>query len=225
MSINRTYLSISLSFSLLLALPPLKDSNIESFILARYEGDTMTVNSMISEDFIYEHTPYVGLGIEAYYVDGSAIITHIVDDSIQTELSVGDRIYEFNNEPIDSTGLDIKGSVGDIQKLIVTKTGDSTFSHLEIPLSRFQFKQDADSFLETIMKYSKVWYDYDVTIETIISKKNEVVVHYSWEGSKDEIGPTYHFTAIEIIELNKRKNLIERVVGLWSEKQFRDQFR
>ena len=225
MNINRTYLSISLSFSLLLALPPLKDSNIESFILARYEGDTMTVNLMISEDFIYEHTPYVGLGIEAYYVDGSAIITHIVDDSIQTELSVGDRIYEFNNEPIDSTGLDIKGSVGDIQKLIVTKTGDSTFSHLEIPLSKFQFKQDADSFLESIMKYSKVWYDYDLTIETIISRKNEVVVHYSWEGSKGEIGPTYHFTAIEIFELNKRKNLIERVVGLWSEKQFRDQFR
>ena len=225
MSIKRTYLSISLSFSFLLALPPIKDSNIESFILARYEGDTMTVNSMISENFLYEHTPYVGLGIEAYYVDGSALITHIIDDSIQTELSIGDRIHEFNNVPIDSTGLNIKGSVGEIQKVIATRSGDSTFSAMEIPLAKYQYIQDADSFLESIMNYSKAWYDYDITIENIISRKNEIVVHYNWEGSKSEIGPTFYFTAIEILELNKKKNLIERIVGLWSEKQFRDQFK
>jgi hypothetical protein len=75
------------------------------------------------------------------------------------------------------------------------------------------------------MNYSKAWYDYDITIENIISRKNEIVVHYNWEGSKSEIGPTFYFTAIEILELNKKKNLIERVVGLWSEKQFRDQFK
>jgi hypothetical protein len=96
---------------------------------------------------------------------------------------------------------------------------------MEIPLSIFQYTQTKDSFLESIMEYSTVWYDYDITFEKIISRKNEMVVHYKWEGSKTEFGPTYHFFAIEIIELNKKRNQIEKVVSLWSEKQFRDQFK
>ena len=65
----------------------------------------------------------------------------------------------------------------------------------------------------------------DIEIIKIISRRNQFVVHYEWEGSKHESGPTYHFSAIEIILLNKKRTLIEKVEGLWSEKQFRDQFK
>ena len=76
-----------------------------------------------------------------------------------------------------------------------------------------------------LMDYSEVWYDFDVTFERIFSRKNETVVYYHWEGSKIQSGPVYHFSAIEIIELNKKRNQIEKVVSLWTEKQFRDQFK
>ena len=208
-----------------MALPPLKKEKIKEFISARYEGDTLNISSILSNNFIYEHTPYVGLGIEAFYVDGSVIITNLINDSLQTELSIGDRIHEFNGSTVDSMGLTINGPVGEIQKIVLTKIGDSTFSHMEIPLSIFQYVQAKDSFLESIMEYSTAWYDYDITFEKIISRKNETVVHYRWEGSKTELGPTYHFFAIEILELNKKRNQIEKVVSLWSEKQFRDQFK
>ena len=225
MNKKRTYLIIHLSFSVLLALPPLKDKNIESFMIARYDGDTAMVHSFLSENFTYEHAPYVGLGIDAYYVDGSALVTHVVDDSIQNQLSVGDRIHELNGAIIDSNGMHIRGPVGEIQDLIVTKAGDSLFTALKIPLSRFQYDQNASLFLESIVKYSEAWYDYDIEIIKIISRRNQFVVHYEWEGSKHESGPTYHFSAIEIILLNKKRTLIEKVEGLWSEKQFRDQFK
>ena len=75
------------------------------------------------------------------------------------------------------------------------------------------------------MTYSKTWFDYDITIENMFSRKNKTVVYYKWEGSKVESGVIYYFSAIEIIELNKKRNHIERITSLWSEKQFRDQFK
>ena len=213
------------TFSILAALPPIKDERMMEFISARYEGDTLTVASMLSDTFIYEHTPYVGLGIESHYVDGAYIVTSIINDSLQTNLNIGDRIHEFNGRIVDSLGLEINGAVGEMQKIILTKPGDSTFSHIETPLAIYQYKQEKESFLESIVDYSKVWYDYDISFKSIFSKKNETVVHYKWEGSKAESGPTYYFSAIEIIKLNKKRNQIERIASLWSEKQFRDQFK
>ena len=208
-----------------MALAPIKDERMMEFISARYEGDTLIVASMLSDSFIYEHTPYVGLGIESYYVDGSYMITSILNDSLQTDLNIGDRIHEFNGSIVDSLGLEINGAVGEIQKIILTKPGDSTFSLIETPLAIYQYEQTKESFLESIIAYSKAWFDYDISFENIFSRKNRTVVHYKWEGSKAESGPIYHFSAIEIIELNKKRNQIERIVSLWSEKQFRDQFK
>ena len=218
-------IALFFTFSILAAMPPIKDERMMEFISARYEGDTLIVASMLSDDFIYEHTPYVGLGIESHYVDGAYIITNIINDSLQTDLNIGDRIHEFNGSIVDSLGLEINGAVGEMQKIILTKPGDSTFSLIETPLAIYQYKQGKESFLETIMAYSSAWYDYDISFENIFSKKNESVVHYKWEGSKVESGPTYHFSAIEIIKLNKKRNQIERIISLWSEKQFRDQFK
>ena len=206
-------------------MPPIKDERMMEFISARYEGDTLTVASMLSNGFIYEHTPYVGLGIESHYVDGAYIVTSIINDSLQTDLNIGDRIHEFNGRIVDSLGLVINGFAGEMQKIILTKPGDSTFSHIETPLAIYQYEQGKESFLESIMAYSEAWYDYDISFENIFSRKNETVVHYKWEGSRAESGPIYHFSAIEIIKLNKKRNQIERIISLWSEKQFRDQFK
>ena len=221
---NKTIASL-FTFSFLMALPPIKDQRMMEFISARYGGDTLTVASMLSDEFIYEHTPYVGLGIESHYVDGAYIVTSIINDSLQTDLNIGDRIHEFNGRIVDSLGLVINGFAGEMQKIILTKPGDSTFSHIETPLAIYQYEQGKESFLESIMAYSEAWYDYDISFEKIFSRKNETVVHYKWEGSKAEFGPTYHFSAIEIIKLNKKRNQIERIISLWSEKQFRDQFK
>ena len=213
------------SYSILLALSPLKDAEIDSFIIARYSGDTSMVNQTIASGFLYEHTPYVGLGISAHYVDGSLLITDVVNDSIQTFLSVGDKIHEHNGKVVNKSGLNTNGAVGEEQKLIITKAGDSTFSELKIPLQLFQYEQDSASFVEEILKYSDLWFDFDVTIKEKVIRKNKVFVHYLWEGSKYESGDTYYFSAMEILYLNKKRDLVERIEGIWSEKQFRDQFK
>ena len=100
-------------------MPPIKDERMMEFISARYEGDTLTVASMLSNGFIYEHTPYVGLGIESHYVDGAYIVTSIINDSLQTDLNIGDRIHEFNGRIVDSLGLEINGFAGEMQKIIL----------------------------------------------------------------------------------------------------------
>ena len=225
MSLINKIITSLFTISFLMGMPPIKDERMMEFISARYEGDTLTVASMLSDGFIYEHTPYVGLGIESHYVDGAYIVTSIINDSLQTDLNIGDRIHEFNGSIVDSLGLEINGAVGEMQKIILTKPGDSTFSHIETPLAIYQYEQGKESFLESIIAYSEAWYDYDISFENIFSRKNETVVHYKWEGSKAESGPTYHFSAIEIIKLNKKRNQIERIISLWSEKQFRDQFK
>ena len=83
--------------SQILALP-LKKQDYIDFIEARYSGDTSTVDSMITENFTYNHVPYVGLGIFTEYVESELVVTGIVDDSIQTALDIGDRIHEINGK-------------------------------------------------------------------------------------------------------------------------------
>ena len=76
-----------------------------------------------------------------------------------------------------------------------------------------------------IVDYRKTWYDYHVEILDIIIHKNKAAVYYLWEGSKKANGPIYYFNAIELLYIDHETGLINRVDGLWSEKQFRDQFR
>ena len=215
---------IILSFSILFS-GKIQEGDIELFLLSRYGGDSTNVSLFISEDFVYEHTPYVGLGVETRFVDESLLITKVLNDSIQKYLQVGDRIYEHNNEIIDSLGLVTKGPIGDKQKLVIIKKGERDFRVMEVPLDEYHYEESKNSFLESVNKYSKKWYDYDLEIIDIIKKKNTIAVHYRWEGSKEESGRVYTFSAIEFYYINKKKDLIEKIVGLWSEKQFRDQFK
>ena len=115
----------------------IQEDDIELFLLARFGGDSSNVSGFISDEFIYEHTPYVGLGVETRYVDESLLITKVLDDSIQKYLQVGDRIYEHNNEIVDSLGLITNGPIGEKQKLIVIKNGERDFRVMEIPLDEF----------------------------------------------------------------------------------------
>ena len=204
---------------------PLKDVDIESFIEARYGGDTSIVRQIIDENFLYYHAPYIGLGIDGHYVDGSFIVSSVLYDSTDGKLGEGDRIFELNGVPIDSSGLKINGPAGEEQRLIVNKKNDSTFTELKIPLKEYQYKQNKISFLNNINDYAAIWYDYDIEIIDLVLKKNKAVIHYYWEGSKREGGSVYSFTAMEFITLNKKRNLVMQIVSLWSEKQFRDQFK
>ena len=97
---------------------PLKYAEISEFIDARYAGADSIVYSMISEDFKYYHTPYVGLGIFTEYSDGSLLVTGIVDDSLQTMLDIGDLIHEINDKVVSANSPVIIGRAGDRQKLI-----------------------------------------------------------------------------------------------------------
>ena len=202
----------------------IQEDDIELFLLARFGGDSSNVSGFIADDFVYEHTPYVGLGVETRYVDESLLITKVLDDSIQKYLQVGDRIYEHNNEIVDSLGLITNGPIGEQQKLIVIKNGERDFRVMEIPLDEFHYEENKILFLESVMRYSEKWYDYDLEIIDILRKKNTIVVHYRWEGSREENGKIYTFSAIEFYYINKKKDLIDKIVGLWSEKQFRNQF-
>ena len=203
----------------------IQEDDIELFLLSRYGGDSANVSLFISQEFIYEHTPYVGLGVETRYVDESLLITKVLNDSIQKYLHVGDRVYEHNNEIVDSLGLITNGPIGEKQKLIVIKNGERDFRVMEIPLEGYRYEENKKSFLESVGKYSEKWYDYDLEIIDILKKKNTIAVHYRWEGSRKEKGKIYTFSAIEFYYINKKKGLIDRIVGLWSEKQFRDQFK
>tara|TARA_Y100001934_G_C12243543_1_gene721522 strand:+ start:142 stop:726 length:585 start_codon:yes stop_codon:yes gene_type:complete len=191
----------------------------------RYSGDTLQVSNIITDDFQYLHIPYVGLGIHGHYVDGSFLITSIIDDSNLTLISPGDRIFEFNGATIDSSGLNINGTFGEVQTLIVTKNKDSTFQVIKLPLSEFQHIENKQSFLSSMIDYSNVWYEYDLIIKEIILSKRKIAIHYKWEGTKNEFGEIFSFSAMEFITLNKKRNQIQKIEGLWSEKQFRDQFK
>jgi len=202
----------------------IKEEDVEIFLLSRYSGDTSNVAGLLSNDFIYEHTPYIGLGIETYYVDESLIITNVLNDSIQNKLSLGDKIFEHNNKIVDSLGLVINGPIGQKQKLIVVKAGERDFREMEVELNEYFYEQNLASFLENILEYSTKWYDFDITINDIVKKKDKIAVNYRWEGSKKAKGEIFTFSAMEILYVNKKTDLIYKITGVWSEKQFRDQF-
>ena len=204
---------------------PLKDAEISEFIEARYAGADSIVYSMISEDFRYYHTPYIGLGIFTEYSDGNLLVTGNVDDSLQTMLDIGDLIHEINGEVVSANSPVLTGRAGDGQKLILTKKGDSTFTEMIVPLILVQFSQNDSLFLADLKPYADKWHDYHIEILDIVTEKEKASVYYHWEGSREEGGPVYHFYAMELIYFYKKTELIYKIETLWSEKQFRDQFK
>ena len=203
----------------------IKEEDIVEFLDAKYGGDTSAVNNFLSDDFFHYNAPFVGLGIKGNYVDGSILVTAVLNDSIQNYINIGDRIHEFNGNVVSKNGIETIGAVGDLQELVITRNNDSLFSELNIPLLKLQEKENLNSYLKTIKDYSELWYEYDFQILDFIYKKGRVVVYYNWEGSLKKKGKVYFFTAIELLTIDKKSGLIIKDEIFWNELQFKSQFK
>ena len=202
----------------------IKDDDVKTFIISKYEGDTSTVSNLLSEEFIYNHPPMVGFGVDVVYKEGSfEILKSLRRDSLNL-FSIGDKIEEINNQKISqNTQLPI-GPIGSIHKIILNKKDDSTFIEIEVPLIEFSYKEPKLSFLNSINFYSKNWYDFDIKFLDIIYQKNRAFVYYRWEGSKIKGGPVYMFYAMELLVYNKKNEAIDSIKTLWTKDIFTKQF-
>tara|TARA_B100000579_G_scaffold100937_1_gene80307 strand:+ start:379 stop:1062 length:684 start_codon:yes stop_codon:yes gene_type:complete len=205
-----------------------KERRILQFINARHNGNIDSVRIYLDDDFRYNHSPYIGLGIKTEISPYGLTVTSLspFNKSLK-RIKQGDIIVEVNganvkNEDFINDNF-IKGSVTDSIKVTLMR-GNNTIS-VYVKLSKNQLKQNKDSFLNDISSYEKKWYEYSLDIIDIFSKKNKYVIYYEWEGSLDKNGTPYSYRCIEIIKTNLSNNKIISIDATWTEKQFRDQFK
>ena len=217
---------LSISF---LASQSRKEKSIINFIEARYSANTDSVKLFLDDKFIYYHIPFVGLGINTKSANnGLAVIGGVSFSDTNSTLNIGDVIIEINGLKINNINKYnieniIKGSAGDSIKVTYIRD-DETFLSM-FSLSKQQYKQGSESFITDIENYGERWFEYDLEILDIFSKKNQFIVYYEWEGILLENGPAYSYRSMEIIKINTSNNLVYSIDALWSEKQFKDQFK
>ena len=217
-----------LSISFLVARPR-KEKYIIDFIEARYSANTDSVRLFLDDNFIYYHIPFVGLGINTKNTDGGLTVignTSFIDTN--SILINGDVIIEINGIEINSISNYnienvIKGSAGDSINITYARD-DETYSSM-FSLSKLQYKQGSESFIKDIKNYGERWFEYDLEILDIFSKKNKFIIYYEWEGVLFENGPAYSYRSMEIIKTNINTNRVYSIDALWTEKQFIDQFK
>ena len=217
---------LSISF---LASQSRKEKSIINFIEARYSANTDSVKLFLDDKFIYYHIPFVGLGINTKSTNnGLAVIGGVSFSDTNSILNIGDVIIEINGLKINNINKYnieniIKGSAGDSIKVTYIRE-DETFLSM-FSLSKQQYKQGSESFITDIENYGERWFEYDLEILDIFSKKNQFIVYYEWEGILLENGPAYSYRSMEIIKINTSNNRVYSIDALWSEKQFKDQFK
>ena len=217
---------LSISF---LASQSRKEKSIINFIEARYSANTDSVKLFLDDKFIYYHIPFVGLGINTKSTNnGLAVIGGVSFSDANSILNIGDVIIEINGLKINNINKYnieniIKGSAGDSIKVTYIRY-DETFLSM-FSLSKQQYKQRSESFITDIENYGERWFEYDLEILDIFSKKNQFIVYYEWEGILFENGPAYSYRSMEIIKINTSNNRVYSIDALWSEKQFKDQFK
>ena len=214
---------LSISF---LASQTRKEKDIIDFIEARYSANTDSVRLLLDDDFIYYHIPFVGLGINTKSTNAGLAVIGISDTN--SIFINGDIIIEVNDSKVNDIGEYnieniINGSAGDSIKITYNRD-DKTFSSM-LALSKQQYKQGSDSFIKDIINYGERWFEYDLEILDIFSKKNQFIVYYEWEGVLFEKGPSYSYRSMEIIKTNNSNNRVYSIDALWTEKQFKDQFK
>ena len=206
-----------------------KEIQIIKFLESRYSANIDSVRLFLDNNFIYYHSPYIGLGLTTENTNLGLVIKSVSPFMKTTNMLIkGDVILEVDNyKLINNKGEDyfrkkINGAAGDSLKIIFSRNGES-MSTL-IFLTKQQLQQRSDKFIDDIKSYGDRWFDYELSIIDIFSKKDSYVVHYSWEGSLVEEGPNYSFRAIEIIKRSRKSNKIVSIEATWTEKQFIDQF-
>ena len=207
-----------------------KEKEIIKFLNARYNASLDSVGNYLDQNFIYYHTPYVGMGISSELIEDKLTVTS-VSPFIKSNkpIKISDVILEINNlkTGITKNSQSIKkiilGAQGDSLNLKLSRNGN--VFNCKVFFTRQQLKQKAESFLIDIKTYGDRWYDYDIDIIDIFSKKNKVVVHYKWEGSLEENGSIYSFNAMEIIKTSASGKNVKEISSVWAEKQFLDQFK
>lgn len=228
-SINIKYILCIILLIPLLTAQSRKEQYIIEFIEARYSANTDSVRLFLDDDFIYYHIPFVGLGINTKTTNaGLAVIGNISFVDTNSILDSGDVIIKINDSKVNNISNYnieniIKGSAGDSIKITYIRR-DSTFSSV-FYLSKQQYKQRSGSFINDIKIYGERWFEYDLEILDIFSKKNQFIVYYEWEGILFENGPAYSYRSMEIIKTNTSNNLVYSIDALWTEKQFIDQFK
>ena len=170
------------------------------------------------------------MGISSELIEDKLTVTS-VSPFIKSNkpIKISDVILEINNlkTSITKNNQSIKkiilGAQGDSLNLKLSRNGN--VFNCKVFFTRQQLKQKAESFLIDIKTYGDRWYDYDIDIIDIFSKKNKVVVHYKWEGSLEKNGSIYSFNAMEIIKTSASGKNIKEISSVWTEKQFLDQFK
>ena len=222
------YITLTLFLTSLVFSKSKTEKIIEDFLIARYSGDTTKVKEMVSEDFLYKNVPYSGFNFTAKNENGNFVVTGYINklDTINIPLlGIGDTIHEIDNKRIDELILPITGPINSTIKMIVTKSGDTTFKTEIAKLARIQVEEDATSFLYNISEYNSQWYEFDLNIIQILSKKNISMVYYKWNGIKNKDGPIYEFYRMEYIKTYRKTGLVKSLEGLWSQTQFLDQLK
>ena len=149
---------------------------IADFLISKYSGDTLEVKSYLAENFYNQHAPVIGLGINVAYKDDHLLVVDNFRKDSTDFFRRGDRIYEINNKIVSEETILPTGTIGSLQKVILTKFQDSSFSVVNVPLVEVYYKEKKREFLESIALYSKNWYDFDIDIEEIVIQKDKIVL-------------------------------------------------
>ena len=219
-----------LTFSNLLFSQTKKEQIILDFLDVRYGGKVDSVSLYLDPNFVYNQMPYVGLGISTN-IDSKGLRVSSVSPfgAADSLLNKDDIILEVNGvkaskDNIYSEKLNFFGAEGDTIEIVFTRDTNE-FKTVKLPLVKNQLKQGLDSFLSDIQKYNDSWYEYDLEVLDYFSRKNKMLLHYQWDGVVKEGGPTYHWSVMEIIQTDPISRKILSIDAIWTEKQFRDQFK
>ena len=126
-------ITIFLSFFLSLTLGQnKKEIQIIKFLESRYSANIDSVSLFLDNNFIYYHSPYVGIGITTE-VTNLGILIKAVSPFIKATnmLNKGDVILQVNDYKLSNNNSEdyfirkTKGAAGDSLKLIFSRNGES----------------------------------------------------------------------------------------------------